>query len=445
MSDRHLIGLPVVACPSLLYCRFFRVASFRTSSLMPFCDISNDKSLHYITNTPQGDALDLNPDKAVILLLPHNVTDVTWLREQFRDPRLSSRYNLVGIDLPHLGRSKAPVNAKQDAWVDAADIAMAHELLRLPQCHVFASGATSCASAMCFAVVFPKKCLSLFLSAFPVQRADVPDWIVQDKRELAEFWCFPPDLETFHLATEILVDFFLNNQASLELQNELAVWWQRHYPPAKREMYITAILRSVQTPQFSDKEFEAIQVPTLFVQGDKALVSNPKYIDNFVSNKLPKSTTLVVQGGPECLTIVPEYASVVNRAFAQFLGKLSHRPPCQVSPPDPQDMCRTALGRLAVIADEPDIAQRDPTTTLAFSRASTEDISVFSEYLARCVCGGENEINPLDEHGEPIMKFAEKIKEEGEGQYIRKVKMAPMAAEAEIVRVESQTVWETEP
>jgi hypothetical protein len=50
---------------------------------MPFCHISNDKSLHYITNTPRGDTSDLNPDKAVILLLPHNVTDVSWLREQF--------------------------------------------------------------------------------------------------------------------------------------------------------------------------------------------------------------------------------------------------------------------------------------------------------------------------------------------------------------------------
>jgi hypothetical protein len=38
-----------------------------------------------------------------------------------------------------------------------------------------------------------------------------PDWIVQDKLELAELWCFPRDLETFHLATEILLGFFLNN------------------------------------------------------------------------------------------------------------------------------------------------------------------------------------------------------------------------------------------
>jgi hypothetical protein len=155
-------------------------------------------------------------------------------------------------------------------------------------------------------------------------------------------------------------------------------------------------------------------------QGDKALVSNPKYMRK-LSNKLPNSTILVVrgsylpfiflvteltspQGGPECLTIIPEYASVVNRAFAQFLGKLPHRPPLQVSPPDPEGMCRTALERLAVIADDPDIAQRDPTTTLSFSRASPEDIEVVTRYLTRCVREENNGINPLDEHGEPIMK-----------------------------------------
>jgi hypothetical protein len=42
-----------------------------------------------------------------------------------------------------------------------------------------------------------------------------------------------------------------------------------------------------------------------------------------------------------------------------------------------------------------------------------------------------------------LHRFAEKIKE-SEGQYIRKVKMAPMAAEEDIVRVEFETVWETE-
>lgn len=51
---------------------------------MPFCKISNDFRLHYITNSPQGDASDLDPNKPSILLIPPNVLDVTWLREQLR-------------------------------------------------------------------------------------------------------------------------------------------------------------------------------------------------------------------------------------------------------------------------------------------------------------------------------------------------------------------------
>ena len=218
---------------------------------MPYCQIPNGSSLRFITNTPREDTLDLDPEKPTILLLPHNLTDVTWLREQFhvrnarltsytgsptyelcgnQDTRLSSRYNLIAFDLCHMGGSKAPFDPRRDTWVDAADVAVAHELLRLPPCHFFASGTGGCAAAMCFAILFPEKCLSLFLCSFPVQRGDMyvsnlfflkkkstlsnnfsPDWVLQDHRNLLELWCFPRDLQTFHSACEIMVDYFLNN------------------------------------------------------------------------------------------------------------------------------------------------------------------------------------------------------------------------------------------
>ena len=46
--------------------------------------------------------------------------------------RLSSRYNLIAFDLCHMGGSKAPFDSRRDTWVVAADVAVAHELLRLP-------------------------------------------------------------------------------------------------------------------------------------------------------------------------------------------------------------------------------------------------------------------------------------------------------------------------
>lgn len=89
-----------------------------------------------------------------------------------QDPRLSTRYNLIGIDLRHMGKSKGPFNPKQDVWVDAADIAVFHEVLQLSPCHVFASGTGSCTIGMTFAVLFPEKCLSLFMCTTPFEKGD---------------------------------------------------------------------------------------------------------------------------------------------------------------------------------------------------------------------------------------------------------------------------------
>ena len=94
----------------------------------------------------------------------------------------------------------------------------------------FASGIGDCATAMYFAILFLEKYSSPFLGSSPVQRGDMyvsnlfflkkkstlsnnfsPDWVLQDHRNLLELWCFPRDLQTFHSACEIMVDYFLNN------------------------------------------------------------------------------------------------------------------------------------------------------------------------------------------------------------------------------------------
>ena len=103
------------------------------------------------------------------------------------------------------------------------------------------------------------------------------------------------------------------------------------------------------------------------------------------------------------MIIVPKYASLVNREFVEFLGSLPPAPARRVSPPDLGGICKTALVRLASLADDSEIAQRDPTTTLSFSRASCEDISTATELLNRCsekICT----FDALDERGEPTLR-----------------------------------------
>jgi hypothetical protein len=71
-----------------------------------------------------------------------------------------------------MGQSKAPFHPEQDVWVDAAELAVFHEVLQLSPCHVFASGAGGCTIAMAFAILFPEKCLSLFMCATPMEKSD---------------------------------------------------------------------------------------------------------------------------------------------------------------------------------------------------------------------------------------------------------------------------------
>lgn len=94
---------------------------------------------------------------------------------------------------------------------------------------------------------------------------------------------------------------------------------------------------------------------------------------------------------------------MVNRVFVQFLSSLPSPPVYQVSPPDPDGVCRTALARIAALVDDPEMAQRDPTTTISFSRASPRDVEAAAELYNRCSRGEDDAINILDERGEPIL------------------------------------------
>jgi len=81
-------------------------------------------------------------------------------------------HNPIAFDPRNMGLTKPSLSAKRDSWVDAADVAEAHELLQLPPCHVFAVAMNSGGAALRLAILFPAKCLSLCICAAPVQAGD---------------------------------------------------------------------------------------------------------------------------------------------------------------------------------------------------------------------------------------------------------------------------------
>lgn len=118
---------------------------------MPFVDLPNAHddyaSLWYITNSPTGTVGGFDPDKATVVLLHPMFLDSSWLTAQFEDPRLTTEYNLIAFDARHAGRTTSRLNAAQDGWTDAADLAFALQTLCIPRAHFWACElfATTCA------------------------------------------------------------------------------------------------------------------------------------------------------------------------------------------------------------------------------------------------------------------------------------------------------------
>lgn len=136
---------------------------------MPFVAIAEDGiELSYRTNFPDDDVTRLDPNLPTILLLHPLFLDSTFVEPQFAHFRAG--YNLIAFDQVSAGQTRAPLDYTRDAWADAALLARAHELLRLPPCHVFASQNLSVNLALRFAILWPHKCLSLALVSIPTDR-----------------------------------------------------------------------------------------------------------------------------------------------------------------------------------------------------------------------------------------------------------------------------------
>jgi hypothetical protein len=143
---------------------------------MPYVDIhSTDDyaSIYYFTNSPGGNVSGFDPAKPTIIMLPPAFLDSTWLDNQFGDPRLNESFNLISFDMRVSGRSTSRPSERHDSWVEAADLALCHQvrctnharrgfvrniwyfkLLHLPPCHVLALETLSIYCALRFAVLY---------------------------------------------------------------------------------------------------------------------------------------------------------------------------------------------------------------------------------------------------------------------------------------------------
>jgi len=98
---------------------------------MPYVDIFSQgdyASIFYTTNAPFDNVGGFDASKPTILILHPVFLDSSWLECQLGDPRLDRAYNLIAFDMRTAGKSTCQPCEKHDSWVDAADLALCHQV-----------------------------------------------------------------------------------------------------------------------------------------------------------------------------------------------------------------------------------------------------------------------------------------------------------------------------
>lgn len=98
---------------------------------MPYVDLYSKEdyaSIYYMTSSTFNNVGGFDPEKPTIMILHPMFLDTAWLDCQFGDPRLYRNYNLIAFDMRTVGRSTCQPSGKHDSWVDAADLALCHQV-----------------------------------------------------------------------------------------------------------------------------------------------------------------------------------------------------------------------------------------------------------------------------------------------------------------------------
>lgn len=114
-------------------------------------------------------------------------------------------------------------------------------------------------------------------------------------------------------------------------------------------------------------------------------------------------------GSPEYVTLIPTCASVVNRVFAEFLsrqpkGETPSQLQC-IHPSSRRERILSALEKLADLIEDPNIASRDPSSSLSFSCVTPEVYQSQKDILDKEVLEERTAFSPLGLDGRPLRRF----------------------------------------
>lgn len=386
---------------------------------MPYVDIHSTgdyASIYYTTNSPYGNVSGFDPDKPTLIILHPMFLDSSWLEHQFGDPRLDPHYNIIAFDMRTAGKSTCRNSGRHDSWVDAADLAICHQKLNLPPCHIFALEALAVTCALRFALLFPEMCLSLALCNVPSPTE--PKWTQGTMTDVMHAWCFAEDYGSLELAAVDLLNFFIGPNRDADLQDEVVAYWMKHAPPLKRPWLIETLSVLMNRTALSAEAYAEITQPVLIIHGERNEICPRKHSEALATQLTGSNGGAViytVRGASTYLSIIPGSASIVNQTLAKFISRIPHTR-AEIVPPEesiPERMQR-ALKRQGDLLRRRDRGDDtlDPACPLSFSCLSETMVEAQMQ-LIRSYCADRwSAYNPLGPDGRPLRMLSASRKEQ---------------------------------
>ncbi|KAJ7638448.1 Alpha/Beta hydrolase protein [Roridomyces roridus] len=363
--------------------------------------------IHYVTNTAFGNAGGFDPDKPTVCILHPTFLDSSWLHAHFGDHRLDGEFNLIAFDMRVAGKSECRHSGKHDSWVDAADLAFAHQALALPPFHILALEGPSINCALRFAALFPEKCLSLALCNVPAPTEQ--KWIYTAYDELIQTWCFAEDLESYEHVTMEAVALTVGPNTHPDIRDDLISYWETTMHPRRRQRLLEQANILMNRTPLPSEAYQHITQPVLIIHGDSNEAAPRKYAERLAQDL--KGVLYTVKGGGPYLSITPGTASIVNQVYVKFVTRLPPPVPPSSTPapmPTTEERMRRALSRLEEITGNSALRSRDPLSSLSFSCLSEDIVKQQTEGLAAYSRGQTLAYLPLGPTGRPIRRYSER-------------------------------------
>ncbi|VDC02521.1 unnamed protein product [Peniophora sp. CBMAI 1063] len=384
---------------------------------MPYVDVpglGNDYvTFFYQTNSATGYASGIDPSKPTVLFLHPDLLDTSWIAQQFGDPRLDAQYNLISFDRRYAGKTQSRFNAKHDSYTDAVDVAILCSELRLPPVHVLTSGPYAGDVGARFCVLFPEMAKSLTMITPGAGRSADTD--MNAFEEMFYMWETADDIQTLEFSLYQVVQFICGPDVDQDLADDLIAYYEKVYPPFRAARLVQVANSVVNRQPLSKLELASIQVPCLLLHGDNDGLWSKSKIDAMAADmtSVPGGAKVVtVKGGRGYMAIQPEFASVINRVYAQFLARLPcHDQGLRTSVEPLNARLRRALDDLADLTGDytlADARDQEVLNSMSFSRSSYKSQQAAAKTYKSFMVRQKNAFSPLMSNGRPMRRYSER-------------------------------------